>query len=33
MSIPLFTQLGFFHIIDAAAWDHRDDGSLVGKRH
>ena len=22
MSIPLFTQLGFFHIIDAAAWDH-----------
>lgn len=22
MSIPLFTHLGFFHIIDAGAWDH-----------
>ena len=22
MSIPLFTQLGFFHIIDLGAWDH-----------
>jgi hypothetical protein len=22
MTIPLFTELGFFHILDAGAWDH-----------